>query len=491
MDFFTKNLTIEEYKRGLKEKKFSIFEAVREFLDYAKKENEKIGAFLRFSENEALSQAKEMDKDIESGLKSSPLFGVPMGIKDNILISGQKATAASKILENYVASYDATVIKNLKRDQAIFLGKTNLDEFAMGSSTENSAFQLTRNPHDVSRVPGGSSGGSAAAVAANMVLGALGSDTGGSIRQPAGFCGIVGLKPTYGAVSRYGAIALASSLDQIGPFAKTVKDVAVIFKSIAGHDDMDSTTSDTDYSKVDNFDDVNIKKLVIGIPKEYFIGGMSPEVEKEMDEAIGRMRRDGFEVKEISLPSTRYALSCYYIILPAEASANLARYDGIRYSAPAEPEGMDINLLSTYLKNRGTALGDEPRRRILLGTFVLSSGYYDAYYAKAQKVRRLILDDFLKAFDKVNGGVDVIMAPVTPTTAFKIGEKTDDPLSMYLSDIFTIPVNLAGLPGLSLPASKNFGKGKLPVNFQIIGRHFDEKTILALGNYYETQLING
>jgi aspartyl-tRNA(Asn)/glutamyl-tRNA(Gln) amidotransferase subunit A len=486
-----KNLTIEKYKSGLKEKKFSIFEAIREFLNYAKKENEKIGAFLRFSDDEIMVKAKELDKNTEFGIQNYPLCGVPIGIKDNILILGQKATAASKILENYVASYDATVIKNLKRDGAIFLGKTNLDEFAMGSSTENSAFQLTRNPLDISRVPGGSSGGSAAAVASNMTLGALGSDTGGSIRQPAGFCGIVGLRPTYGAVSRYGVIALASSLDQVGPFAKTVKDVATIFKSISGHDDMDSTSNKVDYSEVDDFSKTDTKKLTIGIPKEYFVRGMSPEVEKEVDEAVGRMRRDGFNVKEVSLPNTKHALSCYYIILPAEASANLARYDGIRYLASEELKSEDMSLISTYFKNKGTAIGEEPRRRILLGTFVLSSGYYDAYYAKAQKVRRLILDDFMKVFDRANGGVDVIMAPVAPTTAFKIGEKTDDPLSMYLSDIFTIPVNLAGLPALSLPTSKNFGKEKLPVGFQLIGRHFEEKNILSLGNYYETQLING
>lgn len=488
--FFSRDFTIKKYRQGLKDRKYSVSEVVKEFLSYAKKENEKIGAFLRFNEDDSTRQAFELDKELESGLEKNDLFGVPMGIKDNILISGQKATAGSKILENYTASYDATVIDNLKKGKAIFLGKTNLDEFAMGSSTENSAFQITRNPVDISRVPGGSSGGSAAAVAADMVLGALGTDTGGSIRQPAGFCGIVGLKPTYGAVSRYGAVALASSLDQIGPFAKTVQDAAKIFKIISGHDNLDSTSNNIDYSDVDDFEKTDVKKLTIGIPKEYFVGGMSPEVEKAVNEAIGKMRRDGFNIKEISLPNTKYALSCYYIILPAEASANLARYDGIRYSAPKEGVNK-INLLNTYLKNRGNGFGDESRRRILLGTFVLSSGYYDAYYAKAQKVRRLILDDFLKAFDKSIGGVDAIMAPVTPTTAFKIGEKKDDPLSMYLSDIYTIPVNLAGLPGLSLPASNNLKKGELPVNIQIIGRHFDEKTILALGNYYETKLNNG
>jgi len=280
-------------------------------------------------------------------------------------------------------------------------------------------------------------------------------------------------------------MSLASSLDQIGPLAKTVKDTATIFKAISGWDKMDSTSAQIDYSSVDNFEDVNVKDLVIGVPKEYFVDGMSDEVKKAIDESIGNLRRDGFKIKEISLPHTKYALSCYYIILPAECSANLARYDGIKYSAPDELKGEDMKLLETYLKNRGSAVGEEPRRRILLGSFVLSSGYYDAYYSKAQKVRRLILNDFLKAFDKSQDGVDVIMAPVTPTTAFKIGEKSDDPLSMYLSDIFTIPTNLAGLPAVSLPTLGDFKEGKLPVNFQIIGKHFDEKTILALGNYYE------
>lgn len=483
-NFFDKDFTIEKYHAGLKEKKYSVVEAIGEFFSYAKKENEKNGAFLRFLESEQMEKAKSLDAHLSEQGITSELFAVPMAIKDNILIAGGIATSASKILENYVASYDATVIKKLKSNEAVFLGKTNLDEFAMGSSTENSAFQLTRNPKDISRVPGGSSGGSAVAVAANMALGSLGSDTGGSIRQPAGFCGTVGLKPTYGAVSRYGVVALSSSLDQIGPFAKTVKDAAAIFKAISGHDDMDSTSARNDYSEVDKFSDISAKDLVIGIPKEYFVKGMSPEVEKEVDDAIGRMRRDGFRMKEISLPHSKYALSCYYIILPAECSANLARYDGIRYSVPEEMKNEDMNLLSTYLRNRGMAIGDEPRRRILLGTFVLSSGYYDAYYAKAQKVRRLILNDFMKAFDKAADGVDAIVAPVMPTTAFKIGEKTDNPLSMYLSDIFTIPVNLAGLPGLSLPTRK-YGKGELPVNFQIIGKHFDEKSILALGDYYE------
>lgn len=488
MDFFAKDFTIEKYHRGLLDREFSVSEAIKEFFSNAIKENEKIGAFLKLFEEEGITKAKELDLQLSESREVPPLYGVPLGIKDNILISGHGATAASKILKDYVASYDATVIKKLKIQNSIFLGKTNLDEFAMGASTENSAFQLTRNPLDVSRVPGGSSGGSAASVAANMTLGALGSDTGGSIRQPAGFCGIVGLKPTYGAVSRYGLMALASSLDQIGSFAKTVQDAATIFKAIAGHDDMDSTTGVQDYSNVDEMEMSNGKDIVIGVPKEYFVEGISPEVAKEVDDAIGKMRRDGFKIKEISLPHTKYALSCYYIILPAECSANLARYDGIRYSAPEELRGKDMKLIETYFKNRGAAFGDEPRRRILLGTFVLSSGYYDAYYAKAQKVRRLILNDFLKAFDKAAEGVDVIMAPVTPTTAFKIGEKTDDPLAMYLSDIFTVSVNLAGLPGLSLPTRHDWKEGELPVNFQFIGKHFDEKTILALGNYYEKNL---
>jgi aspartyl-tRNA(Asn)/glutamyl-tRNA(Gln) amidotransferase subunit A len=489
MNFFSSDFTIEKYHTGLLKKQFSVSEAIGEFFAYAKKENEKIGAFLRFFEDDWQKIALELDSKLARDGITSDLFAVPMGIKDNILISGTITTAASKILQNYTASFDATVISKLKASDVFFLGKTNLDEFAMGSSTENSAFMLTRNPRDLSRVPGGSSGGSAAAVAAGMVLGALGSDTGGSIRQPAGFCGVVGLKPTYGAVSRYGLIALASSLDQIGPFAKNTKDAAKVFKVIAGYDDLDSTSAKNDYLDVDKFEEVDVKKLVIGIPKEYFVEGMSPEVEKEVNQTIERFKKDGFKIKEISLPHSKYALSCYYIILPAECSANLARYDGIRYSSPSKPSQANLSLLETYFRNRGMFIGDEPRRRILLGTFVLSSGYYDAYYAKAQKVRRLILNDFMQAFDKAKDGVDVILAPVTPSVAFKIGEKTDNPLDMYLSDIFTIPVNLAGLPALSLP-SRKYANDQLPVNFQLIGRHFDEKTILALGDYYENNLIN-
>ncbi|KKS82933.1 MAG: aspartyl/glutamyl-tRNA amidotransferase subunit A, aspartyl-tRNA(Asn)/glutamyl-tRNA (Gln) amidotransferase subunit A [Candidatus Wolfebacteria bacterium GW2011_GWC1_43_10] len=489
---FTRNFTIKDYRQGLVGKKFSVAEAIGVFFDFLKKEDDKLGAFLAVLEGDGKEKAKELDKKLSqtNPEELSPLFGVPMAIKDNVLISGFGTTAASKILEDYVASYDATVIRKLKGADVVFLGKTNLDEFAMGASTEYSAFKQTRNPYDLSRVPGGSSGGSAVAVAANMALGALGSDTGGSIRQPAGFCGVVGLKPTYGAVSRYGVIALASSLDQVGPFAKTVADAALIFRTIAGQDKFDATSADVDWIAVDEYRPEEAKKLKIGVPKEYFIEGIEPEVKKAVLGAIDKFKKDGFEIKEISLPHTKYAVSCYYIILPAEASANLARYDGIRYSPVAGIDKEKTSLWDYYLKQRSKGIGDEPTRRILLGTFVLSSGYYDAYYAKAQKVRRLILEDFEKVFEKGDRGVDVILAPVSPTKAFAIGSKSDDPLSMYLADIFTIPANLAGLCALSLPAAdpKTFNKENLPVNFQIIGRHFEERNILGLGRYFEEEL---
>ncbi|MFA6136423.1 MAG: Asp-tRNA(Asn)/Glu-tRNA(Gln) amidotransferase subunit GatA [Candidatus Paceibacterota bacterium] len=489
-ELFSRKFGIKEYHQGLLDKEFSVTEAISEFFGFIKKEDENIGAFLKVMEEDGISKAKELDKKLSSDNQISEMFGVPMAIKDNILIDGFQATAASKILENYVASYDATVIKNLKNSDAVFLGKTNLDEFAMGASTEYSAFKQTRNPLDLSKVPGGSSGGSAAAVAANMTLGALGSDTGGSIRQPAGFCGVVGLKPTYGAVSRYGVISLASSLDQVGPFAKSVADAALIFKTIAGQDNFDSTSNKINWSSVDEYKKEDVKKLKIGVPKEYFVKGMNPKVEKAIWDVVEKFKKDGFDVREVSLPNSKHAISCYYIILPAEASANLARYDGIRYSDVKELKGKELGLLDYYLKQRGLGIGDEPTRRILLGTFVLSSGYYDAYYSKAQKVRRLIFEDFAKVFDDKNDGVDVIITPVSPSTAFGIGEKKDDPLSMYLEDVFTLPINLSGLCGLSLPVEnpETFSKENMPINFQIVGRHFEEKNILGLGRYYEEEL---
>jgi len=470
-------LTIQEANKGLREKKFSAQELTSLFLSQIDDKDKGLGAYLEVAREEALVQAARVDALIAEGKPIHYLTGVPLAIKDNILIRSRQATAGSKILENYTAAYDATVIKNLKKEEAIFLGKTNLDEFAMGSSTENSAYQVTKNPHDKERVPGGSSGGSAVAVAANMALGALGSDTGGSIRQPAAFCGVVGLKPTYGAVSRYGLIALASSLDQIGTLTKTVGDAVILFRGITGYDELDSTSvPNLNYDELLVFDEERIKNLTIGIPKEYFVEGLSGEVARGVEEAIETLKKAGFKFKEISLPHTKYALSVYYIIMPAEASSNLSRYDGIRYGTRSEIQ----NLLELYLKDRAQGFGPETKRRIILGTFVLSAGYYDAYYIKAQKVRALVKQDFERAFEEI----DVILAPVTPTLPFKMGEKTEDPLEMYLSDIFTIPVNLAGLPALSLPVK---GRGdELPIGFQLIGKPFREADILGVGQIYES-----
>jgi len=478
-----RELTIKKFNEGLLNKQFSAFEITQAFFDYIKEKDQEIDAYLHLTKDLALSQAERVDIEVAEGKDLGILAGIPLAIKDNILIEGESATAGSKILANYRAAYDATVIKKLKQAGAIFLGKTNLDEFAMGSSTENSAFKITKNPNDLERVPGGSSGGSAAAVASDMAVAALGSDTGGSIRQPAGFCGVVGLKPTYGAVSRYGLIAMASSLDQIGPIAKTIEDAAILFKEISGKDDLDSTSIDAKYGdELSNPKLEDIKKLKIGIPKEYFIEGLDKRVSSAIDETIKFLKSLKIEFKEISLPHTKYALSCYYIIMPAEVSANLARFDGIRYARISNFQFPISNLRDIYFKQRGNGFGEEAKRRIILGTFVLSSGYYDAYYAKAQKVRRLIKEDFDRAFKEV----DVILAPVSPTPAFKIGEKTDDPLAMYLSDIFTIPVNLAGLPGLVIPVKKyKIDSGELPIGFQLIGKPFREADILGIGQYYE------
>ncbi|NCO44815.1 Asp-tRNA(Asn)/Glu-tRNA(Gln) amidotransferase subunit GatA [Candidatus Wolfebacteria bacterium] len=490
------NLTIKKFHEGLLNKQFSAFEITKVFFDYIKEKDSQINAYLHLTKDSALSQAEQVDVDLAKGKELGILAGAPLAIKDNILIEGMPATAASKILENYTASYDATVIKKLKEAGAVFLGKTNLDEFAMGSSTENSAFQITRNPYDLERVPGGSSGGSAATVASDMCVAALGSDTGGSIRQPAGFCGVVGLKPTYGAVSRYGLIAMASSLDQIGPIAKTVEDAAILFNAIKGKYPLDATSVNYG-SGIRNYGLEDIRKLKIGLPKEYFaptfqseprpegvgVEGLDKNIASAIEEAIKNLKSLKIEFKEISLPHTKYALSCYYIIMPAEVSANLARFDGIRYARISNFQFPISNLRDIYFKQRGNGFGEEAKRRIILGTFVLSAGYYDAYYANAQKVRRLVKEDFDKAFNEV----DVILTPVSPTPAFKIGEKTDDPLSMYLSDIFTIPVNLAGLPAISIPVKSQKSKvnGQLPVGFQLIGKPFHEADILGIGQYYE------
>lgn len=476
-----RDLTIEKFHERLLAKEFSALEITQAFFRHIKEHDEKIGAYLTLLEESALREAERVDLALAKDEHVGMLAGVPLAIKDNILIQGHLATAASKILENYAASYDASVIEKLKNEHAVFLGKTNLDEFAMGSSTENSAYQLTKNPHDPERVPGGSSGGSAAALAAHLAVAALGSDTGGSIRQPAAFCGVVGLKPTYGAVSRSGLIAMASSLDQIGPITKTVKDAAILFSAIAGKDPLDATSTEPasgwDKEKLLNPKLEDIKNLTVGIPEEYFVSGLDEEVATAVESAIQSVKSLGLAFKKISLPHTKYALSCYYIVMPAEVSANLARFDGIRYSRTDKLP--TARLQEIYFKQRGRGFGTETKRRIILGTFVLSSGYYDAYYEKAQRVRALVKQDFENAFTDV----DVILTPVTPTPAFKIGEKTENPLSMYLSDIFTIPVNLAGLPAVAIPVRE--AKAGLPIGFQLIGKPFHEADILGIGQYYE------
>ena len=477
-------LTISSFRKGLLEKRFSALEVTRAYLSRIREGDEKIGAFLSIFEKEAEQEASCVDERVRKGSELSLLAGVPLGVKDNFLIQGTRTTAGSKILSDYKASYDATVIRKLKGAGAVFLGKTNLDEFAMGSSTENSGFQVTRNPHNTEHVPGGSSGGSAAAVAADFALAALGSDTGGSIRQPAAFCGVAGLKPTYGAISRSGLIAMASSLDQIGLLAKTAEDAAILFSEIQGGDAYDSTSMPDalDIETLLRPNEGDVKNLTIGIPEEYFIEGSDAPVVRGVEQAIERIKSLGFKVKSVRLPHTKYALSTYYIIMPAEVSANLARFDGVRYPGIPEVEENVLRLRDLYFKTRGKGFGAEARRRILLGTFVLSAGYYDAYYAKAQKVRALIRQDFDAAFRKV----DVLLTPVTPTHAFRIGEKTDNPLSMYLSDIFTVPVNLAGLPALALPVKKyTVGSGEFPVGFQLIGKRFREADILGVGRMYE------
>ena len=466
------NLTIKQAHDGLKNKDFTSVDLTKAYLEKIKTENEEINAYLSVAEESALQEAEIADQKIKTG-EFGMLCGIPCAIKDAIMVEGQKCTSASKILENYVAPYNATVIERLRAEGAVILGKTNLDEFAMGGSGENSAFGPTKNPHDKTRVAGGSSSGSAAAVAANMACYSLGSDTGGSIRLPSSFCGLAGLKPTYGAVSRYGLIAFGSSLDQIGPITKTVEDAKIVFEAICGKDKMDATSQN--YKFQDS--KLSLKGLKIGVPKEYFVKGIDPEVEKIIKGAIEKAKAQGAEIVEVSLPSGEFALACYYIIALAEASANLARFDGIRYGLSEKAD----NLLDVYRKTKGKGFGSEVKRRIMLGTYTLSSGYYDAYYKKAQEVRALIKQDFAKAFEKV----DIIFAPTSPVPAIKIGEKTEDPLSMYLMDIYTVSVNLAGLPGISIPAGKI---GELPVGLQIIGKQFEENNILAVAQEMESML---
>ncbi len=467
-------LTIAEASDRLRRREISAVELTRACLDRIAAVDSRLNAFITVTEKEALEQARAADHRLSSG-QAPALCGIPLGIKDIYCTSGVRTTCASKILETFVPPFDATTIAKLRAEGAVFVGKTNMDEFAMGSSTENSAFGPTMNPHDLTRVAGGSSGGSAAAVAADECLASLGTDTGGSIREPASFCGVVGIKPTYSRVSRYGVIAYASSLDQVGPFAKTVRDAAILLRALAGADPRDSTCSARPVPDYERALTAEVKGLRIGVPREYFVEGMQPEVESSVRAALKQYESMGAKTVEISLPHSSYAIACYYIVATAEASANLARYDGVRYGLRAAAEdNIELNE-----KTREQGFGAEVKRRIMLGTFALSAGYYDAYYLKAMKVRTLIRRDFEQAFQKC----DVIVTPVAPTTAFRLGEKMSDPLTMYLSDIFTISVNLAGLPGLAMPCG--YDGNNLPIGMQIIGPQFSEDAILRAGDAFE------
>ncbi|HUB86718.1 MAG TPA: Asp-tRNA(Asn)/Glu-tRNA(Gln) amidotransferase subunit GatA [Verrucomicrobiae bacterium] len=470
--------TISELAAKLAKREVSAREITQACLDQIARADGKIHAFISHDAADALAQADAADKKFSKngGNSASRLLGIPIAVKDVLAVKNQPLNCASKILGKFISPYDATVVEKLKAAGAIVFGRCNMDEFAMGSSTENSAFGVTRNPWDTTRIPGGSSGGSAAAVAADECIAALGSDTGGSIRQPAALCGVVGLKPTYGRVSRYGLVAFASSLDQIGPFAKNVSDAATLLGVLSGHDLRDATSVPQPVPDYANALDGNIRGLRLGLPKEYMIGGLDAEVKAAVDAAVKKLSELGAEIVEISLPHTDYAVATYYIIATAEASANLARFDGIRYGARVD--GADP--IELYSKTRGAGFGAEVKRRIILGTYVLSSGYYDAYYLRAQKVRTLIREDFLKAFEKV----DAIVTPTSPTAAFKIGEKSDDPLQMYLSDIFTISCNLAGICGVSIPCG--FTKNpKLPIGLQLLGQPFGEEALLKIAHAYE------
>ena len=463
-------MTIRELASGFRGGEFSAVEVAKFFLDKIKKNNEENFSFITITEELALEQARKADERIAKG-DENLLLGISGALKDNIMLKGVRCTAGSKSLNNYYSSYNAHIVEKLEKEGSVILGKTNMDEFAMGSSTENSAFGVTRNPYDLSRVPGGSSGGSAVAVATGCCSFAIGSDTGGSIRQPASFCGVVGLKPTYGSVSRRGLIAMASSLDQIGVFARNISDTIDLFEVISGKDELDSTSVDYSFSRKE----IDVSKLRVGIPKEYFIDGMDKRVEMKIKEAIALISKMGVKIKEISLPHTDYALPVYYIIMPSEVSSNMSRYDGLRYGL-SDDQASD--LIESYFRNRGKGFGMEVKRRIVLGTYTLSAGYKDTYYQKALKVRSLIKDDFVKAFKEV----DIIITPTSPILPFKIGEKIGDPLSIYLSDIFTVTANLAGVPALSLPCGKIDG---LPVGIQLIGRSFEENTILQAGKAFE------
>lgn len=465
------NLTATEAVEKLKSGEISAVDLANDYLTEIEAKNPDLNAFLEVFDD-VLDQARKLD---QVGAKDKTLAGLPIAIKDNILIRGRTVSSASKILENYTATYDATVIGRLKDAGVVFLGRTNMDEFAMGGSTENSAFGPTKNPHDKGRVAGGSSGGSAAVVGGGLAPWSLGSDTGGSIRQPASFCGAVGLKPTYGTVSRYGLMAMASSLDQIGPIAKTVADTKLLFEVIAGIDELDSTSVARPASQ--DLPD----QMVIGVPTDFLQKGVDSEVSANFDQTIKMLESRGYQVREVSLPNLKYALACYYILMPAEASSNLARFDGVKYGLKVNGE----DLLGDYLKTRHQGFGPEVRRRILLGTYVLSAGYYDAYYAKATGIRNLIRRDYDQVFDS---GVHAILTPTTPSPAFKLGEKTSDPLQMYLEDIFTVPVNLAGLPAMSVPSGSS--QAGLPLGVQITAPHFAEDVLFALGQEIESGRVD-
>jgi aspartyl-tRNA(Asn)/glutamyl-tRNA(Gln) amidotransferase subunit A len=470
-------LTIHELAGLLARGETTSVEATRAVFERIEAVEAKTLSYLTLTRELAEGQAKAADERRKRG-EAGPLTGVPLGLKDVLCTRGVRTTCGSKILENFVPTYDATVVRKLREAGAVFCGKLNMDEFAMGSSTENSRFQVTHNPWDLERIPGGSSGGSAASVAAGECFGSLGSDTGGSIRQPASMCGVVGIKPTYGRVSRYGLVAFASSLDQIGPFAKDVRDCALLLNAISGYDPQDSTSVNVpvpDYTAVLGRD---VRGLKVGVPKEYFIEGMEAEVAAAVRGAIDKLAGLGCEVVEVSLPHTEYAVAVYYIVATAEASSNLARYDGVKYGFRESGE----NLLDMYAKTRSEGFGAEVKRRIMLGTYVLSAGYYDAYYRKAGQVRTLIVQDFRQAFEKC----DVIATPVSPTAAFKIGEKMADPLQMYLSDIFTISTNLAGIPGLAMPCGLT--SNRLPIGIQLLGRHFGEEAMLQVAHALEGEL---
>jgi aspartyl-tRNA(Asn)/glutamyl-tRNA(Gln) amidotransferase subunit A len=472
-------LTLAELAGKLARKELSSTEATRAALQQTAAIEPRIHAFLRVDEAGALSAAAAADARLQKGHPLSPLDGVPLALKDIFVTKGVETTAGSRILQGFVPPFDGTAVAKLKEAGAVLTGKLSMDEFAMGSSNENTPFEMVRNPWDVTRVPGGSSGGSAAAVAAREVFGTLGTDTGGSIRQPASLCGIAGLKPTYGRVSRYGVVAFASSLDQVGPMARTTEDCALLLQAIAGHDPLDSTSADLPAPDYRAASQRGVKGLRLGVPREYFVEGMDPEVEKSVRAGIDRLKALGAEIHDVSLPHTGYAVATYYIVATAEASSNLARYDGVRFGyRTREARG----LKELYLRSRAEGFGTEVKRRIMLGTYVLSAGYYDAYYLKAQKVRTLIRGDFDKAFEKV----DAIVGPTSPVPAFKLGEKVDDPLQMYLADIFTISCNLAGLPGLSVPCG--FTGGGLPIGLQVLGKPFDEETLLAVGGALERDL---